>query len=112
MKKRAYERIPLDMKVEFLQSDLSYSGTLKNISQNGMYIETSEPLPFNSTLDIHIPFKSKLKILIDFNNNVLEVPVKVRRLVQEGAFFTGMGVMLMDTSQNYLDFMSSLVTSR
>ncbi|HDY70699.1 MAG TPA: PilZ domain-containing protein, partial [Nitrospirae bacterium] len=84
MKKRAHERIPLDMEISFLQSDTKYSGTVKDISKNGMYIETDTPLPFDSKLDLHMPFKGRLKILIDLNNEVLEVPVQVKRLVQKG----------------------------
>ena len=108
MKKRAHERIPLDMEISFLQSDTKYSGTVKDISKNGMYIETDTPLPFDSKLDLHMPFKGRLKILIDLNNEVLEVPVQVKRLVQKGTSFIGMGVMLLDPSQSYMDFMSGL----
>ena len=109
MKKRGYERIQLDMKVDFLQLREKYAGTIKNISQNGMYIETNEPLPFHSNFDLHVPFKSKLKILINFNNNVLEIPVRVRRLVKNGSSFNGMGVALVDTSEGYLDFLRNLI---
>ena len=109
MRKRAYERIPLDMKVDFLQFSSMYSGTVKNISQNGMYIEADDSLPFHTSLDIHVPFKSKLKILINFNNKVIEVPVRVKRLVKNGSSFIGMGVALVDMSNGYMDFMSNLI---
>jgi hypothetical protein len=108
MKKRDHERITLDLEVTVLQANKKYSGTVKNISQNGMYIETDEPLPFNSKLDLHIPFKTKLKILINFNNEILEVPVRVKRLIGNGHSFHGMGVMLSTASYGYLDFMSNL----
>ena len=108
MKKRAHERIPLDMEISFLQSDIKYSGTVKDISQNGMYIEVDTPLPFNSKLDLHMPFKARLKVLIDVNNEVLEVPVQVKRLVKKGTSYIGMGVMLLNSSQSYMDFMSGL----
>lgn len=108
MKKRAHERTPLDMKVQFLQFNGMYPATIKNISQNGMYIESMESLPFHSKLDVFIPFKSKLKVLIKFNNDVLEIPVRVKRLVRNDSSFTGMGVMLLNTSYNYMHFMSNL----
>lgn len=108
MKQRAYERIATEIEVQFVRSDIQYTATLKNISQNGMYIESPEPLPFHSRLDIHLPFKSRLKVLIDFKDTVLEVPVKVRRLAQDGSLFTGMGVVLTDTSESYLEFLKSL----
>ena len=109
MKKRAYERVTLDKKVQFFISEDMYPATIKNISHNGMYIETEAPLPFHSNLDVHLPFKYKLKVLIDCKNDVLEVPVRVKRLVKNGSSFKGMGVALVDTSQEYMDFMSNLI---
>jgi hypothetical protein len=111
MKKRAYERVSLDRKVQFLISDELYPATIKNISQNGMFIETEEPLPFHSNLDANLPFKYNLRVLIDFKNDILEVPVRVKRLVKNGSFFNGMGVALIDTSQEYMDFMSGLTVA-
>ena len=109
MKKRAHERISLDLEINFLQFKTKYAGTVKDISKNGMYIETDTPLPFNSKLDIHMPLKASLKILINFNNEVLEVPVQVKRLVKKGTSFNGMGVMLLNFTPSYMDFMSSLI---
>ena len=111
MKNRSYERMPFELKVQFLYFNSMYHGTIKNISQNGMYIETNESQPFHSKFDVHIPFRSKIKILINSNNNVLEVPARVKRLVKNGAAFTGMGVKLLNPSPNYMDFMSSLISS-
>jgi len=108
MKKRAHERIPLDMEISFLQFNTKYSGTVKDISKNGMYIETDTSLPFNSKIDLHMPFKASLKILIDFNNEVLEVPVQAKRLVKNGSSFFRMGVTLLNSSSSYMDFMSGL----
>ena len=106
--KRTHERIPLDMKVTYVQSNTTYLGTVKDISKNGMYIESDTPLPFNSILDLHLPFKAKLMVYITFNNNVLGVPVRVKRLVKDGSSFIGMGVMLLNSSQSYMDFLSGL----
>jgi hypothetical protein len=107
-KKRAYERIPLNMKVIFIQSDTKYSGTVKDISKNGMYIKSDTPLPFNSKLELQLFFKAKLRVYITFNNNVLGVPVRVKRLVKDGDFFMGMGVMILNSSQSYVDFLSNI----
>jgi len=107
-KKRVHERIPLDLEISFLQLNTKYSGTVKNISKNGMYIKSDTPLPFNSKLDILMLSKARLKILIDFNSEVFEVPVRVKRLMRKEDFFIGMGVMLLNSSPLYQDFMSSL----
>ena len=109
MKKRAYERIELELEVHFSQLKETYAGTIKNISQNGMYIETNGAIPFHSNFDVHVPFKSKLTVLINFNKHLLEIPVRVKRLVKNGSSFNGMGVALVDTSQEYMDFLSNLI---
>ena len=109
MKKRAYERVSLEQKVQFLISEDMYPATIKNISQNGMFIETEEPLPFHSNLDANLPFKYNLKVLIDCKKDVLEVPVRVKRLVKNGSSFKGIGVALVNTSEEYMDFMSTLI---
>lgn len=111
MKKRVHERIPLDLEISFLQSDTKYMGIVKDISKNGMYIQMDMPLPFNSKLDLLVPSKAKLKILIDFNNELLEVPVRVIRLVKNGTSFVGMGVTILNSSPLYEDFMSGLTHS-
>jgi len=54
---------------------------------------------------------SKLKVFVTHNNNDLGVPVQVKRLVKAGDSYIGMGVMLLDPSQLYMDFMNSLVLS-
>jgi len=110
-KKRAHERVPVDIEITFLQYNLKYSGTVKNISRNGMYIESDTPLPFNCKFDIHLPLKSRLKVVITFNNNVLIFPMRVKRLVMKKNCLMGMGVMLMHSSQPYLDFLRSLTPS-
>jgi hypothetical protein len=107
-KKRAYERIPLDMKVSFVHFNTRYTGTIKDISKNGMYIESDAPLPFNSKFELYLSYYSKLRVFLKFNNTILGVSVRVIRLVNKGDAFIGMGVMLLNQSQSYMDFLSSL----
>ncbi len=107
-KKRAYQRIPVDIEITYEQFNTKYSGTVKNISKNGMYIESDTPLSFNSKLDLHLPYKSKLKVFVISNNNVLGFPVRVKRLVKDETSFIGMGVMLLNSSPSYKNFMNSL----
>ena len=106
--KRAHERIPLDMEIIIFKFNTTYSGTLKNISKNGMYIETDKkPLPSNSKLNLHLTYKAKLKVFITFNNSTFEVPVQVKRLVEGESPSIGMGVMLLNWSRPYWDFLDS-----
>ena len=98
--KRAHERIPLDMEVTIFKFNTTYSGTLKNISQNGMYIKADKPFPLTC--------KAKLRVFIPFNNTIFEVPVRVKRLVKEERTFIGMGVVILNWSRAYMDFMNNL----
>ena len=106
--KRTHERIPLDMEIIIFKFDTTYSGTLKNISQNGIYIEMDKSLPFRPEFDFHLTFKTKLSVLIPFNNDILEVPIQFKRLVKDGTPFIGMGSMLLNPSPSYMDFMNGL----
>ena len=109
IKKRAHERMPLEMNVHFFHFKSMYPGTIKNVSQNGMYIESNENLPFHSKLDLHIPFKSRLKIIINFKNEMIEIPVQIKRIVKNGSATTGMGVKLVNVPMNYMLFMRNLI---
>ena len=111
IEKRAHERFSVDMEVSIFHFTERYSGTIKDISKSGMYIESDTALLFNSKHDIHSYLLSKLKVFITHNNNVLGVPVRVKRLVKDGDSYIGMGVMLLDPSQPYMDFMNSLTLS-
>lgn len=73
-----------------------------------MYIETDTPLPFRSKIDAVFPFPVKLGINIPSGDQVLEVPVKVRRLVKDDGYFNGMGVELTNASEEYLEFLSGI----
>ncbi|MEN8265292.1 MAG: PilZ domain-containing protein, partial [Nitrospirota bacterium] len=88
MEKRSLERIPVKFQADFFYGDEMYSGTVKNISQKGMYIKT-EMCP---------PSESKFEVLLPYNEHVLKVPVKVRSLVKTGDVYNGMGVEVFNSS--------------
>jgi hypothetical protein len=108
MKKRAHERIPADLEVNFMCENSSYTGRVTNLSKNGMYIEAETPLPFRSKFEVFFPFNLKLGINIPNGDEVLEVRVKVRRLVKKDDYFNGMGVELTNISDEYLEFLSGI----
>ena len=99
MHRRGFERVPADIKIRFYSCNTDYSGTIKNISENGMFISTDKMLfPFDSTIEIIIPFNEKL----------LKVPVKVIRMTRSDDVFDGIGVKLLDNNHDYLEFVSNL----
>jgi hypothetical protein len=99
MQQRAFERVPANINIRFYTCDTAYSGTVKNISENGMFINTDKMLfPFDSAIEIIIPFEEKL----------LKVPVKVVRMTKSDDVFDGIGVTLLDNHQDYLALVNSL----
>ena len=99
MQQRAFERVPANINIRFYTCNTDYSGTIKNISENGMFINTDKMLfPFDSAIEIIIPFGEKL----------LKVPVKVVRMTKSDEVFDGIGVALLDNHQDYLALVNSL----
>jgi hypothetical protein len=99
MQRRAFERVPADIKIRFYSCNTDYSGTIKNLSENGMFISTDKMLfPFDSTIEIMIPFNEKL----------LKVPVKVVRMTRSDDVFDSIGVTLLDDHRDYLEFVNNL----
>lgn len=99
MDRRAYERIPANVQIRFFYDDTMYTGTIMNLSKNSMYIKTDIRLYY---------YKLKFKVLIPLVHGVLEVPVKIGRLVQTEGFYDGMGVQLLDLPKQYLEYVDSL----
>jgi len=96
MQRRAFERIPANIDVKFFCGNSIYSGTVTNLSENGLFIDTTMCLPFDS----------KLEILIVVEGEILKVPVKVSRIAKTDDYYHGMGVELLDSSPNYLEFIN------
>jgi len=106
MKKRAHERISVNVQVSLFCENEEYTGTIKNLSNNGMLIETEICPSLKSILRTII--SAKLNIAIPSKTGILEVPVKVRRLVKTNEYDMGIGVELSNPQENYLAFVDGL----
>ncbi len=104
MQKRAFERIPAGLRTRFFYGNTIFTGTVTNLSENGMFINTRMYLSSDSRFEILIPLKEE----------TLRVPVKVSRIVKTDDFYdyniykNGMGVKLLNPPQNYLEFINRL----
>ncbi len=98
MEKRALKRIAANVQTNFFYGDTMYAGTVVNISKKGMYIKTK----------MCPPSDSKLEMLLPFMDEVIKVPVKVCRSVKTGDSYEGMGVKVINSSQDYTEFFNSL----
>jgi hypothetical protein len=102
--RRSHERIPARIQTRFFCGSRIYAGDITDISEKGMFVRTEMRLPVNSRIDI--------MILVD--GKVMNVPVSVRRTVNEnnsgGAVASGMGVELTRSVQKYVDYVHSLTS--
>ena len=95
--KRCAARIPASLVVKFLHRGSICYGLITDLSENGMRINSGVCLPSNSSLKLLLPLKEE----------VLELPVKVRRLVETDAFYDIMGVEVLKPPQKYLQIVES-----
>ena len=98
MQRRAFERMPANIKVKFFCCESHYDGTIMNMSEGDMYISTNE---------MRFPFDSEIDIVIPLNADILKVPVKVMRITKSSDFYDGLGVAVLKTSRHYIDFVNN-----
>ena len=95
MQKRTSERIAANLKLRYSCCNFFYSGTVMNLSGNGMFINS----------DISFPIKSSFEVFIQWKDGILKVPVKITRIVKAGNFYEGMGVKLLSIPKKYLELL-------
>ena len=98
MEKRAFERIPLKIQVKFFSDKTGYTGTMMNFSEKGIYIST----------EVNFPLKTQFQILIPVKEEVIKVFAEVRNFTKSGHVYNGIGIELINPSQNYIEFINSL----
>lgn len=84
-----------------------YTGTVTNLSENGMFISTK----------MSFPLESVFIAVILLGTHTLSVPIKIKRTVSAAEQLTrvediGLGVRLLNPSKAYLDFVSETRASR
>ena len=75
-----------------------YSGTILNLSENGMLIKTNINISCGESFIVLIPAKKELPKLI----------ASVKRITGENSISPGFGVELTDPPQQYTDFVENL----
>ncbi len=98
MEKRAFERIPADIKVRFNCNSTEFSGTIMNLSEKGMFINTEESW---------FPFDVQFEIPVAMEEEILNVPVNLNRIILSPDS-NGIGVELISPPEKYLKFVSRL----
>jgi hypothetical protein len=99
MDKRTCERIAVRITVRFYSCDEGYSGTAINISKKGMYILIRNmPFPVEQEFNISFPVEKK----------VVQLPAAIKRIIKSPDSYDGLGVELLNPSQDYLSFIKHL----
>jgi hypothetical protein len=98
MEKRTYERMPVEIDARFFCGKMFYSGTVFNLSAEGMHINTKKCFPSGTSV----------VIIICNGKDLLQVNTKVKRLTRTDGSYCGMGIEILNPSKNYLDYLDSL----
>ncbi len=97
MEKIAYERIPIHLDVRVINGDSLYRGLMTNLSENGIYFISGANLSSGLNIEVSIPF----------NDDQLKVPIKIVRTKKTGNVYDGFGAELLNSSQDYMEFVQS-----
>jgi hypothetical protein len=98
IEKRAYNRTISHLYVRFFYDSILYTGIVRDISNNGMYIKAKKRLPLRSIFELQIP-------LIE---EVLNVSVKVNRIVNTSDIYKGMGIEVLNPPKSYLELADNI----
>jgi hypothetical protein len=95
MPKRESERMLSNVPLIFPCCNTFYSGKVKNLSENGMFINA----------EIFIPLESRFEVILKMKEDILKVPVRLVRIVKSGDTYEGMGVKLLNLPEKYLELL-------
>jgi len=102
IEKRSFERIDTRLRVEFDCNNTICCSAVINLSENGMLLRTRE---------LFFPLETKFEICLHLKEEVLIVPVKVRRLDKSVNIYDSIGLELINPPQKYFDYVDRLRSS-
>jgi hypothetical protein len=98
MERRAFERVNANMEVSYNCGNTICHGTVTDLSEKGMFINTKIEFPFDLNFELHIALE----------NEILKAPATVKRIVRTDNYYGGIGVELQEPASNYLKFIDRL----
>ncbi len=102
MGERAFKRIPANIEVVLFSGKQEYRGTLTNLSEKGMFINTT----------VNFPLQQHLKILMPWQADTLWLHAMVKSFGTSSGIYNGIGVELVSPSPDYLEFVDNLKTDK
>jgi hypothetical protein len=101
-KRRAQERVTVDIDVKLSRGRVFYYGKIVDISESGMLIKTDESILCGESYNVHILTDKEIPNLIG----------KVKRLKKEKSTSPDIGVEIISPSQEYKDFVKDLISDQ
>ncbi len=98
MEKRTFKRIPTNISVRFFCGPKEYFGTVTNLSEKGMFINTESSFPL----------QLQLKILMPWQSDTLWLHAMVKSFGTSDSSYNGVGVELVSPPTKYLEFVDGL----
>jgi len=93
--KRNSERIPVKLPLRLPLSNTFVPGTVTDLSDNGMFINS----------ELCFPLESKFEVLVKLKNEILSIPVQIARIVMSNDKNKGMGVRILNYPPKFLEFL-------
>jgi hypothetical protein len=91
------KRISTTVDVRYFWGKLFALGNVSDISKSCMCINTKYCLPLNSSIEL----------LLQFNNRILTIPVKINGYSHTNTLQDSMSVDVLNPSKEYLEFMGA-----
>lgn len=98
MNRRSFDRVDMSLPVKYVCEDTLYSGTIKNLSENGMFIKTGNFLPCINWIEIFVPLDEEISRFF----------ARIRRIEKIDDANFSIGIELLDPPNSYMDFVGNL----
>ena len=95
-----HERIPVDLRSRFSHGNIFNSGTIRNLSKEGMFIKTNNVIPVDSVITV----------IMHTGIELFQIFAKVKRLNKTAEQYDGMDIEIISSNYNYLKYVKSLAS--
>lgn len=101
MRNKPFHKMRSNLKIKFFCSHSFCAGTVTNLSEKGMLIETRMTLPFDRKFDVVICLRERL----------ISVNVRFRKLIGNNKSYDIMAVDVLNPQKDYLEFINDISPS-
>ncbi len=94
MNKRSFKRVTYRLYAKFFSGEEMCTAVVKNLSKNGMRIDSK----------LKLPSDPKFQLSVHLKDHVIKVSAKMRRIIIKGDSIEGIAVVIENPSKEYLEF--------